>query len=114
MATSKKRSKGLLSRTENAVDEAAELKDLAQDISQAMGGLQNDVWDEDELEAELAELAAPAVSTKTVRFQEVTPESAGEVVAGVVAGVGVGAFPTAPTALPARADDEAGATAACA
>ena len=110
VATSKKRSKGRRSRTENAVDEAAELKDLAQDISQAMGGLQNDVWDEDELEAELAELAAPAVSTKAVRFQEVTPESAGE----VVAGVGVGAFPTAPTALPARADDEAGATAACA
>ena len=94
VATSKKKSKGLLSRTETAVDEAAELKDLAEDISNAMGGLQNDVFDEDELEAELAELSAPAVSTKTVTFAEVTPKNAGEVV------VEMGAFPSAPTSLP--------------
>ena len=94
VATSKKKSKGLLSRTETAVDEAAELKDLAEDISNAMGGLQNDVFDEDELEAELAELSAPAVSTKAVTFAEVTPKNAGEVV------VEMGAFPSAPTSLP--------------
>ncbi len=96
VATSKKKSKGLLSRTETAVDEAAELKDLAEDISNAMGGLQNDVFDEEELEAELAELSAPAVRTKAVTFAEVTPKDAGEVVVGVE----LGAFPTAPTALP--------------
>ena len=94
VATSKKKSKGLLSRTETAVDEAAELKDLAEDISNAMGGLQNDVFDEDELEAELAELSAPAVRTKAVTFAEVTPKDAGEVV------VEMGAFPSAPTTLP--------------
>ena len=94
VATSKKKSKGLLSRTETAVDEAAELKDLAEDISNAMGGLQNDVFDEDELEAELAELSAPAVRTKAVTFAEVTPKNAGEVV------VEMGAFPSAPTSLP--------------
>ena len=59
-----------------AVDEAAELKDLAEDISNVMGGLQNDVWDEDELEAELAELSTPAVRTKTLaeRLVEVAVE----------------------------------------
>lgn len=96
VSTSKKKSKGLLSRTETAVDEAAELKDLAEDISNAMGGLQNDVFDEEELEAELAELSAPAVRTKAVTFAEVTPKDAGEVVVGVE----LGAFPTTPTALP--------------
>ena len=96
VSTSKKKSKGLLSRTETAVDEAAELKDLAEDISNVMGGLQNDVFDEDELEAELAELSAPAVRTKAVTFAEVTPKDAGEVVVGVE----LDAFPAAPTALP--------------
>lgn len=94
VSTSKKKSKGLLSRTETAVDEAAELKDLAEDISNAMGGLQNDVFDEDELEAELAELSAPAVRTKAVKFAEVTPKDAGEIV------VEMDAFPSAPTTLP--------------
>jgi len=110
VSTSKKKSKGLLSRTETAVDEAAELKDLAEDISNVMGGLQNDVWDEEELEAELAELSTPAVSTKAVRFQEVTPKDAG----AVVVGVELDAFPAAPTALPTKEDEDAGATAACA
>jgi len=102
VSTSKKKSKGLLSRTETAVDEAAELKDLAEDISNAMGGLQTDAWDEDELEAELAELSTPAVRTKTVKFAEVTPKDAGEVVVGVE----LGAFPTAPTALPTSEGEE--------
>lgn len=102
VSTSKKKSKGLLSRTETAVDEAAELKDLAEDISNVMGGLQNDVWDEEDLEAELAELSTPAVSTKAVRFQEVTPKDAGEVVVGVE----LGAFPAAPTALPTSEGEE--------
>ncbi len=102
VSTSKKRSKGLLSRTETAVDEAAELKDLAEDISNVMGGLQNEVWDEEELEAELAELSTPAVRTKAVKFAEVTPKDAGEVVVGVE----LDAFPAAPTALPTSEGEE--------
>lgn len=53
VATTKKRTKGLLSKADDAVDGAVELKDLADDVAQALGGLQTDAYDDDELAAEL-------------------------------------------------------------
>tara|TARA_B110001452_G_scaffold266582_1_gene273833 strand:- start:60 stop:959 length:900 start_codon:yes stop_codon:yes gene_type:complete len=52
--TVKKKTKGLLSSTETAVDDSHEIKDLADDVAQALGGLQsNDTYDDDELMEEL-------------------------------------------------------------
>lgn len=53
VAVAKKKTAGLLSKTEDAVDSAIELKDFAEDVSSAMGGLQTDNYDEDELLEEL-------------------------------------------------------------
>jgi hypothetical protein len=59
VASTKKKTKGLLSKTENAVDSAVELKDFAEDIAQTLGGLQTDVYDDDELLAELEGMQEP-------------------------------------------------------
>ena len=59
VASTKKKSKGLLSKTESAVDSAVELKDFAEDIAQTLGGLQTDVYDDDELLAELEGMQEP-------------------------------------------------------
>lgn len=53
VASSKKRSKGLLSKTEGAVDGATELKEFAEEVAQTLGGLQTDVFDDDDLMEEL-------------------------------------------------------------
>ena len=115
VATTKKKTKGLLGRTETAVEDAAELKDLAEDISSAMGGLSTEVFDDDELMEELMAMSEPAARpqqqhglvTKAVRFAEATPAGAAE----AVVGVDVRSFPAAPTRLPeaqAEAEAEAG------
>lgn len=52
--TVKKKTKGLLSSTETAIDDASEIKDMADDVAQALGGLQSsDAYDDDELLEEL-------------------------------------------------------------
>lgn len=73
LSTVKKRSKGLLSSAESAADDALELRDLNEDVAQALGGLQLDQYDDDELMAELnmmmadapadAQVAAPVAAT---------------------------------------------------
>ena len=55
----KKKTKGLVSRTEKAVDEAAEVRDIAEDVSAAMQGLRPVDFDEDELMAELEAMIQP-------------------------------------------------------
>jgi len=57
VSVAKRKTLGLLSRTEAAVDSAVELKDLAEGVSQTFCGLQSDVYDEDELIEELNALA---------------------------------------------------------
>lgn len=93
VASTKKKTKGLLSKAETAVDEAIELKDFAEDVTAALGGLQADAFDEDELMAELEEMAAPApaIATKKVTFHEEEAKPA------AAAGVGAERFPQAPT-----------------
>ena len=52
--TVKKKTKGLLNSTESAVDDSHEIKDLAEDVAQVLGGLQStDAYDDDELLDEL-------------------------------------------------------------
>ena len=53
VASTKKKTKGLLSKAEEAVDGATELKDFAEDIAQTLGTLQTDTFDDDELLAEI-------------------------------------------------------------
>lgn len=55
----KRKTKGLLKKTEKAVDDASEVKDLAEDVHSALGGLKQTEFDDDELLAELEEMEAP-------------------------------------------------------
>ena len=58
VSVAKKKTIGLMSKTEDAVDSAIELRDFAEDVSQVMGGLQTDNYDEDELLEELEAMQA--------------------------------------------------------
>jgi hypothetical protein len=87
VAVAKKRTAGLLSKAEDAVDSAVELKDFAEDVSQAFGGLQADNYDEDEL---LDELQAMQMEDET----EVSVAAPEPVVAVPV--VDASSYPAAP------------------
>ena len=87
VAVAKKKTVGLLSKTEDAVDAAVELKDFAEDVSQAFGGLQTDTFDEDELLEELNAL------TMEDEIEEAIATPAPAVVA---VAVDASAYPAAP------------------
>ena len=89
MAVAKKKVVGLLSKTEDAVDSAVELKDFAEDVSSVMGGLQMDNYDEDDL---LEELNAMSMEEEV---GEIISAPA-PVVAMPVVGVNPRAYPEAP------------------
>lgn len=92
VASTKKKHKGLLSKAENAVDGAEEIKDMSEDVAAALGGLQVEQWDEDELLAELQEMGGPAPqATPVVEAKRVTSM----------------AFPEAPTTSLLASQDEA-------
>lgn len=59
VATTKTKTKGLLTKTENAVDDMEEMRDAFEEVGQVLGGLQsgNDV-DDDDLAAELDAMVA--------------------------------------------------------
>lgn len=57
---SKKKLRGLLSKTEDAVEDTAALLDDVRDVTDTMSGLQTDNYDEDELQAELEAMLAAA------------------------------------------------------
>lgn len=57
VASTKKKTKGLLSKAEDAADGATELKDFAEDVSQALGSIEMEVFDDDDLLAELNGMA---------------------------------------------------------
>ena len=92
VAVAKKKTAGLLSKTEDAVDSAVELKDFAEDVSQAFGGLQADNYDEDELLEELQ-----AMSMEEEIEEDVATPAPAPVVAVPVA-VDASAYPKAPKA----------------
>ena len=101
VASTKSKSKGLLSKTETAVDDAAELKDAFEEVTEALGGLQAQYGDDDdeellaELQSMVAEVpvAAPTEAVATASPPTISGEaaSASADVAQVVA-----AFPKAP------------------
>jgi len=104
LSTVKKRSKGLLSSAESAADDALELRDLNEDVAQALGGLQVDQYDDDELMAELnlmmadASAEAPAEAPVAVAVAATTPAPAAVAVAATTPAPATAArFPTAPT-----------------
>ena len=92
VAVAKKKTAGLLSKTEDAVDSAIELKDFAEDVSQAFGGLQADNYDEDEL---LEELQAMSMEEE---IEEVVATPAPAPVVAVPVAVDASAYPKAPKA----------------
>ena len=95
VATAKKKTKGLLSKTESAVDGSVELRDLAEDVASTLGGIQTDVFDEDELLEELAALAAE---------EEVTLDQAEQAPVAVGAAVvDAAAFPAPPRGIKTKA-----------
>ena len=97
VASTKKKTKGLMSKTEDAVDGATELKDFAEDIAQTLGTLQTETFDEDDLIEELQamqnELELDAYEQKSIKSE--TPL--------VAPNLDVSKFPNAPSKLPQRA-----------
>lgn len=80
VAVAKKKVVGLMSKTEDAVDSAVELKDFAEDVSQVLGGLQGNEYDDDELMEELQAMEDEDGVAEPVAIVEVVKE-----------------YPTAPT-----------------
>jgi len=89
VAVAKKKTVGLLSKTEDAVDSAVELKDFAEDVSQAFGGLQSDNYDDDELLEELQAMSMEEEIEETI--------AAPEPVVAVPVAVDTSAYPAAPS-----------------
>ena len=101
IATTKKKTRGLLEKAESAVDGSAELRDAAEEISEVMGGLaSNDQYDEDELLEEL-ELMARESHMETAAAAEEAPAPAAKAQVepqAIVVGIDPSLFPKAPSA----------------
>ena len=85
VSVAKKKTIGLMSKAEDAVDSAIELRDFAEDVSQVMGGLQTDDYDEDSLLEEL----------EAMQVDDDVSAPAAPVVA-VAVGIDPSAYPEAP------------------
>lgn len=99
VASTKKRTKGLLKQTDDAVDGATELKDFAEDIASTLGTLQTDTYDDDEL---LEELEAMAIADDVLvdaaePAAKLAPTPAVATPAAIVVGVDPTAYPRAPS-----------------
>lgn len=97
IATTKKKTRGLLEKAERAVDGSAELRDAADEISEVMGGLNtNDQFDEDDLLEELELMQREVEETATsedavLASAEVEPQA-------IVVGIDPALYPLAPKA----------------
>ena len=101
IATTKKKTRGLLEKAESAVDGSAELRDAADEISEVMGGLAtNDQYDEDELLEELELMARESYAETTVAAEEAPAPAAKAQVEpqAIVVGIDPELFPKAPSA----------------
>jgi len=97
--STKVKTKGLLEKTEDAVDSSAELKDAFEDISEVLGGLAKNDFDDDELmeeieamsQSETATAMAPAEApaSKAATKAQVEPRA-------IVVGIDPALYPTAP------------------
>ncbi len=96
IATTKKKTRGLLEKAETAVDDSAELRDAVDDISEVMGGLAKvDEYDEadlmEELELMSREAEDAAEPEAAVQKAEVEPQA-------IVVGIDPALYPSAPKA----------------
>ena len=95
IATTKKKTRGLLEKAERAVDGSVELRDAADEISEVMGGLNtNDQFDEDDLMEELELMQREAEEEATPEDSvaanaEVEPQA-------IVVGIDPALYPSAP------------------
>lgn len=58
IATTKRKTRGLLEKTETAVDDSAEMQDTFDDISEVLGGLSRNEYEDDDILAELEGMCA--------------------------------------------------------
>ena len=108
IATTKKKTKGLLEKAENAVDGSAELRDVAEEINEVMGGLAKaDDYDEEDLLEELELLAREpddeeATAAAAAAAEEALPSAADAKAMvepqAIVVGIDPSQFPSAPKA----------------
>ena len=108
IATTKKKTKGLLEKAESAVDGSAELRDVAEEINEVMGGLAKaDDYDEEDLLEELELLAREpddeeATAAAAAAAEEALPSAADAKAMvepqAIVVGIDPSQFPSAPKA----------------
>ncbi len=102
IATTKKKTRGLLEKAESAVDGSAELKDAVDDINEVMGGLARvDDYDEDDLMEELELLAREshmeaAAETAPTPTAKAKPKAAEVEPQAIVVGIDPALYPNAP------------------
>lgn len=103
--STKVKTKGLLEKTENAVDDSAELKDAFEDISEVLGGLNKNDFDEEELMAEIEEMSRletipePAEAEAEDEASEAAPTVAPT---AIVVGIDPELYPSAPRRRPRK------------
>ena len=90
--STKVKTKGLLEKTEDAVDSSAELKDAFEDISEVLGGMNKHDFDEEELMAEIEAMS----QLETVPETEVAPAKAQVEPQAIVVGIDPELYPKAP------------------
>jgi len=97
VAATKKKTKGLLEKTESAVDDSAELRDAVEDISEVMGGLNTgDQYDEDDLLEELELMAQEGDAMSEADADAPAAAKADVEPQAIVVGIDPSQFPKAP------------------
>ena len=96
--STKVKTKGLLEKTEHAADDSAELRDAFEDISEVLGGINKNDFDDDELMAEIeamSQLEPAPVATESPAAESATESDPTEV-AAIVVGIDPALYPKAP------------------
>ena len=110
VATTKSKTKGLLSKTENAVDGMEEMRDAFEEVGQALGGLQsNNEVDDDDLAAELDEMIAvsmPEDATEAATGSRAVEEAAAAAAAAAADLKSAAEVETAFPAVPRKRKEE--------
>ena len=75
LKTAKKRSKGLLGRTEQAVEDGEELRDFSEELGQLLGGSVGGDFDEDDLMSELEAMGSAEPVKVDVAEEDATPSA---------------------------------------
>ena len=94
--STKVKTKGLLEKTEDAVDTSAELKDAFEDITEVLGGLNRNEFDDDELMAEIEAMSQSETATAQTEAPVEAPAKAQVEPQAIVVGIDPELFPKAP------------------